>query len=96
MLPIVCNRILSGGLISGGVFLGCIGLARLFSNKWIMPILTISASIDEPRGCYVLTGIGISSPSRNARAVASANTIFIGIIMPLKASIGMKTSVPTK
>ena len=45
---------------------------------------------------YVLTGMVTSSLSRNARPVTTAKTMFIGIMMPLKASIGMETSVPTK
>ena len=45
---------------------------------------------------YVLIGLALSAGSRNARPVTTANTIFIGIMMPLKASIGTETSVPTK
>ena len=43
-----------------------------------------------------LTGLALSPESRNARLTTSANTIFIGIMMPLKASTGTVTSVPAK
>jgi hypothetical protein len=45
---------------------------------------------------YVLIGLALSTGSRNARPVTTANTMFIGIMMPLKASIGTVTSVPAK
>jgi hypothetical protein len=45
---------------------------------------------------YALVAMAISSLSRDMRPMTSAKTIFIGIMMPLNASIGTVTSVPVK
>src|SRR5215468_927359 len=45
---------------------------------------------------HASTGFALFVGSRNIRPVTSANTIFIGIMRPLKASIGMAASVPAK
>jgi hypothetical protein len=45
---------------------------------------------------YVLIALAISSLPRSMRPATTENTIFIGIMMPLKARMGTVTSVPAK
>ena len=45
---------------------------------------------------YALLVLAISSLPPSMRAATSENTIFIGIMRPLKANMGTVTSVPAK